>query len=195
MNMLQPWPLCPASSSIAGAHAVQYADLPLHTQSPAACKKPTLTSRLGGECFRSRPGSLGPTCLLQLVAHAHIGQAANQAGTFKLLKGLPRPCIRTHVRRVRARARAHHLDVLSTCIALARGAGQHQPGARVAHVQSASIHQQDTRRTRNDLCVEAVEICVLSKIMPGTNKPRVKYNRIDGIDPRRTVEALSIYFT
>lgn len=28
-----------------------------------------------------------------------------------------------------------------------------------------------------------------------TNKPRVKYNRIDGIDPRRTVEAASIYFT
>lgn len=62
-------------------------------------------------------------------------------------------------------------------------------------MQSASIHQQDTRRTRNDLCVEGVEICVLSKIMPGTNKPRVKYNRIDGIDSRRTAEALSIYFT
>lgn len=83
----------PGIVQYSGAHAVQYADLPLHTQSPAACKKPTLTSRLGGECFRSRPGSLGPTCLLQLVAHAHIGQAANQAGTFKLLKDYHVPAL------------------------------------------------------------------------------------------------------
>lgn len=50
-------------------------------------QQPTSASRLGGECFRSRPGSLGPTCLLQHLHHAPIGQGTVQAGRFELLDG------------------------------------------------------------------------------------------------------------
>lgn len=162
--------LMPGILQYSGAHAVQYADLPLHYAESISKQKAHPNVPAGWGVFSIQAG----------LAWPHVSATARRPRTHwpssepswhvQAAEELPRPCIRTHVRRVRARARAHHPDVLSTCIALARGAGQHQPGARGAHVQSASIHQQYTRRVRNDLCVEVVEICALSKIMLGNQQ-------------------------